>query len=116
LIDDEKADALHRTKWATPLHFAWDRMDDETLIVEGLKALSRNKLRSTSNGVYVLIGYNTTEAEDIHRCQIIDSYGLTPYPMPYVKNSYTKKFKRFINLHYYRKYKTITEAWACYGT
>jgi hypothetical protein len=114
LLDDEKADALHRTKWYTPIHFAWDRIQDEALIVHGLKLLQKHKLRSTSNGVYVLIGYDTTEAEDLHRCQIIDDNGLTPYPMPYVKNRYTKRFKRFVNLHYYRKYKTIEAAWKDY--
>lgn len=116
LLDDEKADALHKTKWITPLHFAWDRMADETQIIKGLKLLTKHKLRSTSNEVYVLIGYDTTEEEDLHRCQIIHEYGLTPYPMPYVRNGYTKCFKRFINLHYYRKYKTIAEAWKNYGT
>jgi hypothetical protein len=114
LLDDEKADALHRTKWATPIHFAWDRMSDEALIINGLKLVEKHKMRSTSNGVYVLIGYNTTEEEDLHRCQIINDYGLTPYPMPYEKNRYTRRFKRFINLHYYRKYKTISAAWNDY--
>ena len=115
LMDDEKADALHRTKWATSLHFAWDRIEDEAIIVHGLKLLRKHKLGSTSNGVYVLIGYNTTEAEDLHRCQIVNDYGLTPYPMPYVKTAYTKRFKRFVNLHYYRKYKTMKDAWADYA-
>lgn len=114
LLDDEKADALHKTKWATPIHFAWDRMVDEPLIVNGLKTLGKHKMRSTSNGVYVLIGYDTTEAEDLHRCQVINDHGLTPYPMPYVKTEYTKRFKRFMNLHYYRQYKTIEAAWREY--
>lgn len=114
LLDDEKTEVLKRTKFATPLHFAWDRMRDEKGIVEGLRLLGKYHLRSTANGVYVLIGYNTTEEEDIHRCQIINNYGLTPYPMPYVNNNYTSAFKRFINLHYYRKYKTIKEAWMDY--
>lgn len=114
LMDDEKADALHRTKWATPLHFAWDQMKDESKIVRGLKLLKKHKMRSTSSGVYVLIGYNTTEEEDLHRCQIIDDHGLTPCPMPYIKNKATMRFKRFINLHYYRKHKTIEEAWRDY--
>lgn len=114
LLDDEKADALHRTKFETPLHFAWDRMQDEALIVHGLKLLEKHKLRSTSHGVYVLIGYDTTEAEDLHRCQVIHDHGLTPYPMPYVRNSYTRRFKRFMNLHYYRKHKTIEAAWNDY--
>jgi len=115
LLNDEKAYVLHKTKWATPIHFAWDRIEDEPLITYGLKLLTKYKLRNTSNGVYVLIGYNTTEKEDIHRCQIINDYGLTPYPMPYIKNAYTTKFKRFMNLHYYRKHKTIAEAWKAYG-
>lgn len=115
LLDDEKADALHRTKWATPLHFAWDRMSDEPLVVRGLALLNKHRMRSTSNGVYILIGYNTTEEEDLHRCQVVNDYGLTPYPMPYVRNKYTRRFKRFMNLHYYRQYNTIKEAWMRYA-
>lgn len=114
LLDDEKAEALHRTKWGTPLHFAWDRMDEESEIVRGLKLLDKYHLRSTSNGVYVLIGYDTTPEEDLYRCPVINDYGLTPYPMPYVRNGYTKSFKRFINLHYYRKSPTIEDAWKQY--
>jgi len=115
LLDDEKAEALHKTKWATPLHFAWDSVEDESRIVNGLELLSKYHMRSTSNGVYVLIGYNSTEEEDVHRCQVIDNYGLTPYPMPFKRTKRLMKFKRFINLHYYRKHKTIEEAWAAYG-
>jgi len=112
LIDEEKAEALHETKWATPLHFAWDLMEDEAEIVRGLKLLTKYHLRTTSNGVYVLIGYNTTREEDIHRCQIISDYGLTPYPMPYKRRG--MDFKRFINLHYYRQADSIKEAWKDY--
>jgi len=114
LLNDEKVSALKKTKFSTPLHFAWDRMNDESLIKNGLKLLEKYNLRTTSNGVYVLIGYNTTEDEDLHRCQVINDFGLTPYPMPFIINKYTKNFKRFINLHYYRKYKTIKEAWQDY--
>ena len=114
LMDDEKADALYKTKFQTPIHFAWDRMIDEPLIVRGLQILTDHKMRTTSNGVYVLIGYDTDESEDLYRCQIINNFGLTPYPMPFVKNDYTRRFKRFINLHFYRKYKTIKQAWENY--
>ena len=115
LLDDEKADALHRTKWATPLHFAWDNMADEAQIRRGLQFLTDHHLRTTANGVYVLIGYNTTEAEDLHRCQVIDGYGLTPYPMPFRRTRRLMKFKRFMNLHYYRQHKTIEAAWEEYN-
>jgi len=115
LVGEEQALALKKTKWATPIHFAWDRMSDEPLIRHGLAMLAKHKLKSSRNGVYVLIGYNTTEEEDLHRCQVIHDSGLTPYPMPFVKNKYTKSFKRFINLHYYRKEKSIKDAWKNYG-
>jgi len=114
LLDEERAEALHRTKWATSLHFAWDRISDELEIRRGLSLLEKYHLRTTANGVYVLIGYDTTEEEDIYRCQVINDYGLTPYPMPYVQTNYTKNFKRFINLHYYRKHKSIASAWRQY--
>jgi len=113
-LDDEKTDALHRTKWGTPLHFAWDLMKDEKEIVRGLKLLEKHHMRTTSNGVYVLIGFNTTRQDDIYRCQIIADYGLTPYPMPFKRTKSNMKFKRFINLHYYRQYKTIEKAWKDY--
>ena len=41
LLDDEKANALHKTKWETPLHFAWDNMEDETQVTTGLKLLEK---------------------------------------------------------------------------
>lgn len=115
LMDEEKAEALRRTKWATPIHFAWDRMEDEKQIRNGLKLLSEHHLKTTSNGVYVLIGFDTTEEEDIYRFQVINDFGLTPYPMPYKRTKRIMALKRFINLHYYRKYRTIAEAWKDYG-
>lgn len=115
LMDDEKADALHKTKFSTPLHFAWDTIRDEPKIRHGLQLLTSHKLRSTSNGVYVLIGYNTTEDEDLHRCQVINDFGLTPYPMPFKRTKRLMAFKRFINLHYYRQYPTIKQAWDDYN-
>lgn len=115
LLDDEKAWALKKTRWATPMHFAWDRVQDETLIRQGLALIQKYKMRSTRHGVYVLIGYNSTPAEDLHRCQVVHDHGLTPYPMPYVLNDYTRQFKRFINLHYYRPYASIEAAWQDYA-
>jgi len=113
LIDDEKADALHKTKWETPIHFAWDRIQDEALIKHGLGILARNEIHGQR--VYVLIGYDTTEQEDIHRCEIIRWWGQDPYIMPYNQTKKEKRFKRFIDTFMWRKYKTIAEAWTKYA-
>jgi hypothetical protein len=112
LLDDEKADALHKTKFCTPLHFAWDSIKDEERIRRGFDLLAKHHLRTTSNGCYVLIGYDSTEEEDLHRCQVISDYGLRPYVMPYIPSG--KRFKRFIDTFMWRKYKTIKEAWMNY--
>ena len=107
LIDREKADALKRTKFKGQIHYAWDRMEDETTILEGLKIAPRGT-------VYVLIGYNTTEYEDIYRVQKIVDNKHDPYIMPYNQTAKEKKFKRFIDTFMWRKYKTINDAWLDY--
>ncbi len=109
LLDDEKAHALKKTKFKGKIHFAWDRIQDEALVFEGLKTLRRYKFNGTT--FYILIGYNTTVEEDLYRCQKIIDYKQTPYIMPYVASKKNKRFKRFIDTFMWRKYKTIEEAW-----
>ena len=87
-------------------------MQDEALIIEGLKTLQRHKISGC--GIYVLIGYNTTEEEDLHRCEIIRQYKNTFYIMPYNQNKAEKRFKRFGDTFMWRKYKTMKEAWNDY--
>ena len=112
LLNEEKALALKKTKFKTKLHFAWDRMQDETLILEGLKLLNKNKLNGST--VYILIGYDTTVEADLYRCQKIIEYKQTPYIMPFKRNKQNMRFKRFIDSFMWRKYKTVSEAWKNY--
>ncbi len=107
LIDDEKAEALRRTRFQGKIHYAWDRMSDEKEILRGLSLAPKGV-------VYVLIGYDTSQEEDFYRCQKIIDYGFDPYPMPYNQNKQEKMFKRFINTFMWRKYKTLKEAWLNY--
>lgn len=109
LLDDEKADALKRTKFAGKLHFAWDRMEDESDIIKGLQCLSKHKIRGH---IYVLCGYDTTIEEDLHRCQVLVDNKQDPFVMPYTED--VRRFKRFIDTFMWRKYKTIEEAWRDY--
>jgi hypothetical protein len=107
LIDYEKADALKRTKFQGKIHYAWDRIKDETRILEGLRMAPKGT-------VYVLIGYKTTQDEDIYRCQKIVDHGHDPYIMPFNQSTEEKRFKRFIDTFMWRKYKTIEAAWRDY--
>jgi hypothetical protein len=105
LIDEEKACYLKKTRFTGQLHYAWDNIEDEAAIIAGLKIAPKGT-------VYVLIGYNSTEQEDIHRVQKIVDMKFDPYIMPYKPSG--KKFKRFIDTFMWRKYLTIQEAWNNY--
>jgi hypothetical protein len=107
LIDEERADCLRNTKFKGMIHYAWDLMKDEKRVLEGLKLAPRGH-------VYVLIGYDTTEEEDIYRCQKIVDYGHDPYIMPFNQSKKEKRFKRFFDSFMWRKHKTIQGAWKEY--
>jgi hypothetical protein len=108
LMDKEKAHVLKQTKFQGKIHYAWDCMDDEQKVLKGLKIAPRGH-------VYVLIGYDTTEEEDIYRCQKIVECGHDPYVMPYNQSREEKRFKRFIDTFMWRKYSTIKDAWNSYS-
>lgn len=108
LMDGEKADALRKTKFQSKIHYAWDLMENERQVINGLKIAPKGT-------VYVLIGYDTTEEEDIYRVQKIVELGHDPYIMPYHQSKAEKRFKRFIDSFMWRKFKTIEEAWQSYA-
>lgn len=112
LLDDEKADALKKTRFDGKIHFAWDRMTDEPQILRGLEILKKHKISNTH--IYVLTGYNTTFEQDMYRCQKLIDYGHDPYIMPYERTKGNKAFKRFIDTFMWRKYNTLQEAWENY--
>jgi hypothetical protein len=113
LLDDEKADALKRTRFTGKLHFAWDRIEDGKEIIRGLELLKKHKINNVH--VYVLIGYDTSFKQDLYRCQRIVDFGFDPYVMPFNQSKKEKRFKRFFDTFMWRKYKTIAEAWQNYS-
>ena len=47
---------------------------------------------------YVLIGFNSTEAEDLYRVEVLRGLGIDPFVMPYNKNDlYQRSFARWVN-------------------
>lgn len=113
LLDEEKANALKKTRFDNKIHFAWDRMRDEKQITNGLELLKKHKINNVH--IYVLTGFDTTDDENFYRCQKIIDFGFDPYIMPFNQSKEEKRFKRFIDSFIWRKYKTIKEAWANYS-
>jgi hypothetical protein len=107
LMDEEKAAWLKKMKFQGQIHYAWDRMQDEKEILNGLKL-------APNGTVYVLIGFDTTIEQDLYRVQKIVDFKHDPYIMPFTHSKQEMKFKRFVDTFMWRKYKTIKEAWDNY--
>lgn len=94
-----QAEALSELKlWGqTPIRFAWDLMDNEPFVRHGISILRRHNLASKTM-FYVLIGFNTTEKEDLYRIEILRGLKVEPFVMPYNKfDRYQKSLARWVN-------------------
>lgn len=99
LIDDDKAKLLSKVKlWKNgQIRFAWDAMDTEEVVLSGISILTKY-IKPYKITFYVLIGYDTTEDEDLYRVEMLKSLGVNPFVMPYVKNDpYQADFARWVN-------------------
>ena len=100
LMTEEKAHALAKTKWDSMIHTAWDRIEDGAIVLKGIRLLIEAGIRPIIISCYVLVGFDTTEAEDIYRIRQLRRLGVLPFVMPYNKlklireKSYAKEFFR----------------------
>jgi len=80
------------------VHFAWDDPRHEKLIHKGIDTCIVAGIKPSQMAFYVLIGYHSTEAEDLHRVEVLRKYGCDPYVMPYDKSDpYQRAFTRWVN-------------------
>lgn len=80
------------------VHFAWDDPRHEKLIHRGIALCVEAGIKTYQMAFYVLIGYHSTEEEDLHRVETLRGYGCDPYAMPYDKRDpYQAKFSRWVN-------------------
>ncbi|WP_018211164.1 hypothetical protein [Desulfitobacterium hafniense] len=99
LMDADKADLLNRVRpWdGKRIHFAWDFMADEQAVKEGIQLVTKY-IKPHKIMFYVLIGWDTTEDEDLYRVELLRSYKIMPFVMPYDKfDYYQRSFARWVN-------------------
>ena len=103
-IKAEQAAAVASVKFSNmsgkkkQVHFAWDDPRHEKLIHKGIKTCIEAGLKPHQMAFYVLIGYHSTPEEDMHRVEVLRSYGCDPFVMPYNKEDpYQAKFTRWVN-------------------
>lgn len=102
---------MHNTK--KQVHFAWDDPRHEKLIHKGIRTAMDAGIKPAQMAFYVLIGYHSTPAEDLHRVEVLREYGCDPYSMPYDKSDpYQARFTRWVN--HKAIFKTVP--WPAYET
>lgn len=104
ILTDEQAQLLAQCRYRSSkftehrVTFAWDRFKDERLIRAGIERCLKAGIKPHSMQFFVLIGFDTTEAEDLYRVNLLKDYGCEPFVMPYDKfDSYQKRFARWVN-------------------
>lgn len=96
LITREIAYVLTNIRHKKQIHIAWDFIEDENDIMKGINNLIIYT-KPSNIMCYILVGYNTTEDEDLYRVNKLKEIGIDPFVMSYNKNPKYKRFARWVN-------------------
>lgn len=97
VITRYQAYSLSRLRHYKQIKFAWDIPGDEKKVLAGIKLLVKY-IRPYKLMCYVLIGYSSTEEEDLYRVETLRSLGIDPFVMSYDKKDlYQRSFARWVN-------------------
>lgn len=98
ILSEEVAERLSQTKIDGILHFAFDNMKDEDAVLSGISILESAGINLRQKvEFYVLVGFNTTNEEDIFRCNLLKKHGTNAFVMQYSKNKDTRKLAHWAN-------------------
>lgn len=99
LITAEMARLLAHVRLKKQIHFAWDDIKDEQAIRRGIEVLKGNGVAKYKLMFLVLIGFNSTLAEDLYRVETLRGLGVSPFVMPFNKaDQYQRRFARWVNM------------------
>lgn len=97
LVTPEIAQAIARVRLWDAVHTAWDSLAQEERTIRGITML-RDALPSGKLMAYVLIGFDTTEEQDLYRVMKLRELGVDPFVMPFDRrNPYQRRFARWVN-------------------
>lgn len=111
IITDEQAAALASVQFRNinntdhQVHFAWDQWGKgtEKLIDEGFARVVAAGITPRQMMFYVLVGWNTTEEQDLYRIDKLHDMGCNVFVMPYDRaDPYQKALARWNNRYVWR--------------
>jgi hypothetical protein len=95
ILRDKHLHALTTLRHHKQIKMAWDNPHEnlEPLFKHAKQIIPPHKIM-----VYVLIGFNSTPDEDLHRVETLRLIGFDPFVMPYDKfDEYQRHFARYVN-------------------
>lgn len=101
IMTEEQVSWLNKVKLKGRIHIAWDNpsLDLTDKLEEITKYIKPYKLMC-----YVLIGFNSTIEQDLHRVETLRKFGIDPFVQPYrdfenkrIPTQYEKDFARWAN-------------------
>ena len=78
-------------------HIAWDNIHDEKRVLKGIKILNDAGIKNWKIMCYVLVGFNTSQKQDLYRINKLEEIGVDPFVMTYVKDKYTRTLSKWCN-------------------
>ncbi len=82
LMTPQIALALSEIKHLRSIHYAWDLMSFESLVLRGIKTLAQH-IKTWRHLCYMLVGFNTSFEEDVYRFRKLLEHGVDPFVMVY---------------------------------
>lgn len=103
LMTPDIAKALSDVKHLRSLHYAWDLMDSESAVLQGINTLSKY-VKPYKHMCFTLVGFNTTFEEDMYRFRKLKELKIDPFVMIYnsIDNKKLKHFARWVNSRIYK--------------
>lgn len=93
LLTDEMCHVLLKLKHKKQIHMAWDNVRYNINWESIIKIIPAHKIM-----VYILIGFDSTEKEDLYRIERLRSLKIDPFVMPYNKHDgYQRSLARWVN-------------------
>lgn len=93
IMSDEKCQMLFPSNYDGDFTFAFDNVSDYDLIHEKLKLIRKYAKKNAYIKFYVLVGFESIDAEDIKnafkRIELLMKYGCVPYIMRYQNKNYS---------------------------
>lgn len=91
LLTEEKIEMIKEID-LTNIHFAWDRVEDEKVVIPKLQMFQKmTGLDHRKITVYVLTNKDSTHEQDLHRIYKLREIGCNPYVMIYQKEKTSSK-------------------------